>query len=95
MSVIERQLAALALARGDLWSVRAQVPSSIEAAHTWSDSGVALRPLHLAARLAIAEGQYALGVRLLAAMTRWQQEHQIAPHGTSGADGGCLEMTVR
>jgi tetratricopeptide (TPR) repeat protein len=76
------RLAWLALAQGDLAVARERVRASIETARASGNSTMGLRPLQLAARLAIVQGQYGLGVRLFATVAGWQVEHHVVPDST-------------
>jgi tetratricopeptide (TPR) repeat protein len=81
-TTINRQLAQLALARGDLSVASARVRSSLEMTRVSSNGNDGLRPLQLAARLAVASGGYHHAVRLLAAVAGWMDRHAVQPGTT-------------
>jgi len=76
-TLINRQLAQLALARGDLSEASARVRSSLEMARASSNGADGLRPLQLAARLAVASGDHLRAVRLYAAVAGWLDRHAV------------------
>ena len=81
-TTINRQLAELALARGDLDVAGARVRSSLEMARASSNGTDGLRPLQLAARLAVASGSHRHAVRILAAVAGWLDQHAAQPGTT-------------
>jgi tetratricopeptide (TPR) repeat protein len=82
VTLINRQLAQLALERGDLGAARARVRSSLEMARESSNGAEGLRPLQLAARLAVASGGDRHAARLLGAVAGWLGRHAVQPDTT-------------
>jgi tetratricopeptide (TPR) repeat protein len=82
VTLINRQLAQLALARGDPGGAGARVRSSLEMARASSNGADGLRPLQLAARLAVTSGDHGRAVRLLAAVAGWLDRHAVQPGST-------------
>ncbi len=82
ITTVNRQLAALALAHGDLALARARVRPSLEAARAASNGADGLWPLHLAARLAMAEADHRHGVALCGAVAAWERCHNLRPART-------------
>jgi non-specific serine/threonine protein kinase len=88
MTPVTRQLAYLALVQRDLPLARVRIQASLQTARAWwwresSGSGAdGLRPLQLAAHLAVAEGRYPLGVSLFGAVAAIQGRRDLHPNNT-------------
>jgi predicted ATPase/DNA-binding XRE family transcriptional regulator len=93
-TTVTRQLAQLSLARHDLPEAHARIRTSLELARASSNGNDGLRPLQLAARLAVELGDYRRAVRLFGAVAGWQDRHDVRPgttlwaRGAHGADAG-------
>jgi non-specific serine/threonine protein kinase len=79
---ITAQLAWLALERHDLTEARTRVTASLEAARVSGTGGDSVRPLRVAAKLAVALGRYREGARLHAAVAAWRQRHDMRQDST-------------
>jgi predicted ATPase/DNA-binding XRE family transcriptional regulator len=77
VALAERQLARVALATGDLVQARERVLRSLALAREAEPGTEALGPLRTAASVAVALGEPALAVRLLASETAWRERHPL------------------
>ena len=74
---ITAQLAWLALAKHDLPEARARVTASLELARLSGSGADRVRPLRVAAKLAVALGRELEGARLSAAVDAWVRRHDL------------------
>ncbi len=81
-TTIYRLLAQIALEQGDLDRAQEQLRTSLELALASSNGADGLRPLQVAARLAVNRERYATSVRLFAVLVSWQTRHGARSGGT-------------
>jgi tetratricopeptide (TPR) repeat protein len=79
IGIITRQLAWVALEKGDINLACGHLVSCLEIASDSANGAEGLRPLKLAARVMIAVGRPAEAVRLLGAAEAWQLRHELQP----------------
>jgi tetratricopeptide (TPR) repeat protein len=77
VALAERQLARVALATGDLDQAKERVLRSLALAREAEPGTEALGPLRTAASVAVALGDPALAVRLLASEAAWRERHPL------------------
>jgi hypothetical protein len=74
---VTAQLAWVALAQHDLAEARARVTASLDLARQSGNGVDSLRPLRVAAQLAVALGRHREGARLSAAVAAWARSHDL------------------
>jgi len=79
---ITAQLAWLALAQHDLPEARAQVTASLVLARLSGSGADSVRPLRVAAQLAVALGRQREAARLYSAVDAWAQRHELHQDST-------------
>jgi predicted ATPase len=80
-TTINRLLAQVALEAGELDVAQERLRTSLEMALASSNGADGLRPLQVAARLAVARERYATGVRLFAVLVSWQNRYAARATG--------------
>jgi tetratricopeptide (TPR) repeat protein len=79
---VTAQLGWLALAQHNLPEARSQVTASLELARLSGSGADSLRPLRVAAQLAVALGRHREGARLSAAVADWARRHDLHQDST-------------
>ncbi len=80
-TTINRLLAQVALEANELDVAQERLRTSLEMALASSNGADGLRPLQVAARLAVARERYATGVRLFAVLVSWQNRYAARATG--------------